>query len=117
MQVDSQLLPLGSVVRASGAKCLVIVARGLMLTVDGQSAYFDYGACVYPEGMIGDSMLYFNVEDVVEVVHEGFTDDEDRVYVESIGQIARTVTLSKGDTRQFRENAMRAYERGVVVDG
>lgn len=117
MQVDSQLLPLGSVVRTSGAKRLVVVARGLMLTVEGQSAYFDYGACVYPEGMIGDSMVYFNAEDVVEVVYEGFTDDEDRACIESIGQIARTVMLEKGDTQQFRARAMRAYERGVAADG
>lgn len=117
MQIESRLLPLGSVVRASGARPLVIVARGLMLTIDGESVYVDYGACVYPEGVIGDSMLYLNAEDVAEVVHEGFADEDDERYQASLREVAATASLRKGDTRRLRERALREYQRAAASDG
>lgn len=117
MQVGSELLPLGSVIRGSGDRLLVIVARGLMLTVEDETAYVDYGACVYPEGVIGDSMLYLNASDVVEVVHEGYSDDEDRRHVEAIREIAETSTLVRGDTQHLRRRAARAYERAAADHG
>lgn len=38
---------------------------------------YDYIGVPYPEGNIGSSVQFlFNNEDVVDVVHRGFTDDE-----------------------------------------
>ncbi|WP_077306452.1 DUF4176 domain-containing protein [Terribacillus halophilus] len=42
---------------------------------------FDYSACVYPQGLVADSVLYFNEENIDEVIFEGFKDsDEDRFH-------------------------------------
>lgn len=117
IQIESRLLPLGSVIRVSGARLLVVVARGLMLTVDGEPVYVDYGACLYPEGMIGDSMLYLNADDVVEVVHEGFSDEDDARHLAELKELAASTTLRRGDTGQLRQRAMRAYQRAAARDG
>lgn len=60
-------LPLGSiVVIKGGVKKYMIAARGLGVNIGEKSAYFDYGACMYPEGMMGDKMMYFQHEDITK---------------------------------------------------
>ncbi len=71
-------LPLGSVVIVRGnIKKFVIIARGLMTQLDEGLRYFDYGGCMYPEGMIGDSIVYFNHADIEEIISKGYTDADD----------------------------------------
>lgn len=113
MEAVSSLLPLGSVIRVAGPRRLVVVARALMLTVDSETALFDYGACVYPEGMVGDSMVYLNADDIVEVVHEGFTDDDDRRYLDLARELVTTTGVARGDTRRFRRLAAQELQRAV----
>lgn len=51
---DAKMLPLGSVVILKGnVKKMMIIARLIALPVKGQVYRFDYGACLYPEGMVG----------------------------------------------------------------
>ena len=58
---EAKMLPLGSVVILKGnVKKMMIIARLIALPVKGQVYRFDYGACLYPEGMVGDSLIYFN---------------------------------------------------------
>lgn len=53
-------LPLGSIVVVSGGiKKYVIVARALKVKINGKEQFFDYAACAYPEGMVGDRLMYF----------------------------------------------------------
>ncbi|NQX11501.1 DUF4176 domain-containing protein [Microbacteriaceae bacterium VKM Ac-2855] len=72
-------LALGSVVILNGSvKKLLIVSRGSI--VEGQ--FFDYGAFLYPEGMIDTNIAYFNHDDIVKAVHEGYRDADDELAVE-----------------------------------
>ena len=72
-------LPLGSVVILKGSvKKLVIVARGSIVEGD----FFDYGAFMYPEGMIDANIAYFNGGDILKVVHEGYVDDDNGLVLE-----------------------------------
>jgi hypothetical protein len=63
----------------------MIVARGVILDGgdDGQ-CYYDYGGCLYPEGLLGRSALYFNHEAVCEVMDWGYSDTRDAEYVETL---------------------------------
>ncbi len=78
-------LPLGSVVVVRGnVRKFMVIARGLMTrTVEGLR-YFDYGGVLYPEGMLGDAIVYFNHADIQKVVAEGYRDDDDRQAVANI---------------------------------
>jgi len=77
---EAKMLPLGSIVILKGnTKKMMIIARLIALPVKGQVYRFDYGACLYPEGMVGDSLIYFNQEDILKVVQEGYTDDDNEI--------------------------------------
>lgn len=68
-----EFLPLGSIVILNGSiKKLVVVSRGSIV----EGAFFDYGAFLYPEGMIDTNIAYFNQGDIHTVVHEGYTDQD-----------------------------------------
>lgn len=74
-----RFLPLGSVVILRGSvKKLVIVSRGSIV----EDAFFDYGAFMYPEGMIDSNIAYFNHDDILKIVHEGYADDDNDLVVE-----------------------------------
>ncbi|SNZ03194.1 hypothetical protein SAMN05421503_0302 [Terribacillus aidingensis] len=76
------MLPIGSIVYLKeGTSKLMILNRGPIIELDGEQKMFDYSACVYPQGLVADSVLYFNEENIDEVIFEGFKDsDEDRFH-------------------------------------
>jgi hypothetical protein len=76
------MLPIGSIVYLKeGTSKLMILNRGPIIELDGEQKMFDYSACVYPQGLVADSVLYFNEENIDEVIFEGFKDsDEDRLH-------------------------------------
>ena len=60
-----EYLPLGSIVIVNGGvRKYVIVARGLQVKVNGINQFFDYGACMYPEGMIGDQFFRDMIKEI-----------------------------------------------------
>ena len=80
-----EFLPLGSVVIVKGSvKKLVLIARAIFTEVNGERKYFDYGACTYPEGVLGENIVYFQHKDIAEVIAKGYTDEDDRRMVENI---------------------------------
>ncbi|MBT1174505.1 DUF4176 domain-containing protein [Bifidobacterium sp. LC6] len=75
------VLPLGSVVRLrdGGDALLLVVSRAALTERDGHRGYFDYAAVVYPQGLVDSRrVLFFNREDVADVVFVGFVDDVER---------------------------------------
>ena len=78
MNEKFDFLPLGSIVVVSGGiKKFVIVARALQVNINGCKQFFDYAACLYPEGMNGDRLMYFQHTDISRVVFEGYVDDDE----------------------------------------
>lgn len=81
----NKFLPLGTVVIIEGGvKKFVILARGAFASIKGEQRYFDYGACTYPEGVIGDAMIYFNHEDIRKIVYEGYRDEDEELMQENL---------------------------------
>ena len=72
--------PIGTVVTLiDGEKPLMIYGR-LQLQADS-ATMFDYVACLYPEGNINDDYnIFFNHEDIGEVLFEGYQTPEDEEY-------------------------------------
>ena len=61
-------LPLGSIViLKGGVQKVVIIARGLVTAVTTPAGFFDYGGCLYPQGIVGDQIMYFNHSDIAKV--------------------------------------------------
>lgn len=71
-------LPLGSIVSLEGnPKKMMVISRGLVLEHEGKEAYCDYGFCLYPEGMLGDAVIYSNHESIAAIHARGFADEDD----------------------------------------
>ncbi|GEM_PF-665577 len=104
-------LPLGSVVVAKGGaqRKILIIARGLALKVDGKMKFFDYGGCFYPDGLFGTRILYFNREDIEEVLHEGYKDQDDKKQVDEINKWIREHDMEKGSVSEIKEKAQQEY--------
>ena len=102
---EAKMLPLGSVVILKGnVKKMMIIARLIALPVKGQVYRFDYGACLYLEGMVGDSLIYFNHEDIFKVVQEGYTDDDNEIMLENIEAMLQQTDIPKGNVSELKES-------------
>lgn len=80
-------LPLGSIVLLKGGtRKVMIIARGLNVKKSDDTYFFDYGGVLYPEGLTGDQMVYFDHDGIVKVYFHGYSDDEDDVIVTSLNE-------------------------------
>ena len=79
------LLPLGSIVLLKdGEKKLMIYGRGQLSVTTGEG--FDYVACLWPEGNLDEEFMFlFNNEDIEEVSHHGYADEEDAEFLGFLG--------------------------------
>ena len=80
--MSEKILPLGSIVYLKeGTVKLMVVGRGASFdNGDGQS-FSDYVGVVYPNGIDPQDALFFNNEDIDQIVFEGFSDEEEERYV------------------------------------
>ncbi len=86
-----EYLPLGSIVRIKSVEReIMIVARGIQFEQEGKQLFYDYGAVLYPEGLTGDELVYFNREAVAETVFSGYHDDEDTIVCDLISRFVQT---------------------------
>lgn len=80
MNKTKELLPLGSVVYLEeGTQKLVIIGRGAIFEDpdSGEEVFADYMGVLYPVGLQSNSTLFFQHENIDEVVFEGYKDDEE----------------------------------------
>lgn len=84
MSKFNDLLPIGSVVRVKGAQRNLMIC-GRVVTRTGSDDIYDYVACLYPEGLIDMSDLYFfNRTAVEECVHKGYEGEEELAFRENV---------------------------------
>lgn len=97
-------LPLGSVVILNGGvQKIIINARGMIAANMNPPLFFDYGGSFYPQGIIGDQIMYFNHEDIKKVIHTGYTDDDDKLMVENINEWFEKSEFVQGNTTEINK--------------
>ena len=97
-------LPLGSIVILKGGTQKVVVnARGLLTMAAQPPCFFDYGGSLYPQGIIGDKILYFNHKDIDSVVFEGYHDDDDVKMVENINKWFQESDVRRGSPADIKK--------------
>ena len=98
-------LPLGSVVILNGGvQKVVINARGLVTMAVEPAGFFDYGGSLYPQGIIGDQILYFNHSDIAKVVFTGYTDDDDIMMVDNINKWFAESQFERANVADLKKN-------------
>lgn len=97
-------IPLGSVVYLKGGvKKLLVVARAINVANGDKQYFFDYGAVLYPEGITGDQMAYFNHEDISSVFFRGCDDEENKGMTEAINQfVSSNPDLLRGSSENWK---------------
>ena len=97
-------IPLGSVVYLKGGiKKLLIVARAINVENDGKQYFFDYGGVLYPEGVSGDQMAYFNHDDVTSVFFRGCDDAESQAVTDAINRyVEEHPDLLRGSVQNWK---------------
>lgn len=89
-------LPLGSVVSLEGnPKKMMVIGRALIVQNDEQREYYDYGFCLYPEGLMGDAVIYSNHENVEAVHFKGLEGEEDADALISIEEALSDLDIPK----------------------
>ena len=89
MEIEEKFLPIGTVVLLKGGKKeLMIISYCIVPSgeaydkngkVDVRDRMFDYGGCVYPEGMItSDQLFAFNHEQIEKIVYKGYETDSQK---------------------------------------
>ncbi|MCM1172605.1 MAG: DUF4176 domain-containing protein [Clostridium sp.] len=108
-------LPLGSLVVAKGGarRKMIVIARGLALKLDGVLKFFDYGGCFYPDGMFGTRILYFNREDIEEVLHEGYSDEDDKRQIDEINKWLAEHNMERGSVAEAKEKAHEEFGKAA----
>ncbi len=97
-------VPLGSVVYLKGGiKKLLVVARAINVTNDGKEYFFDYGGVLYPEGVTGDRMAYFNHDEISTVFFRGCDDGENKGMTETINRyVEEHPDLLRGNAQNWK---------------
>lgn len=100
----TDFFPLGTVVRLSGGfRPVMIIARAVAVKDNESSVYFDYGACHYPEGLLGAQALYFQHDDIVEVFHVGHECLENQRFTKALQEEVEKLDIPVGDARRMNK--------------
>ncbi|MDD3404149.1 MAG: DUF4176 domain-containing protein [Hespellia sp.] len=76
-----ELLSIGSVVKLKkGTQKLMITSRVPLTNESGVIGYYDYGACLFPNGQINQESIFFNNEDIDELFFKGYVDEAEELY-------------------------------------
>lgn len=104
MEQNTEFLPLGSVVRLNGGvKKVVIIARAVATKINQEVKYFEYGGSLYPEGLLGDTILYFNNEDIQKIEYKGYVDEDETIMVHNLNESIQKLGYQKGTPLEFNQ--------------
>lgn len=96
--MEDKILPLGSVVYLKRIKTkIMIICRGAINEDEkGNEIYFDYTGCFLPNEFDPERLLFFNRENVEEVLFEGYVDDNERRLASVFLNWTKETTTPKG---------------------
>lgn len=106
MEEKIAYIPLGSVVRLKdGVQKLLVISRAINVKHDGSTYFFDYGAVLYPDGLVGDQMVYFNHDSLDKVIFAGYEDEDNEVMLHNIwAYLENNPDVVKGDPKFWQTN-------------
>lgn len=102
--MSKRLLTLGSVVFLEEGKLpVMIVTRQPILNLETGMCYFDYGGVNQLTGLSTDQAVYFNHDDISEILFEGYIGaNEERIQTAMREWVLKNPTIPKGNVNDFR---------------
>ncbi len=78
--MNERLLPIGTIILLKNVKSKIMITSYFIFSttnIDGK--VYDYGGCAYPAGIVETGSAFaFNHDDIQEVVHLGYIDDDQK---------------------------------------
>ena len=91
-----KLLPLGSVVKLkNGEQKIMITVRLPLYNNGGTIGYFDYGACLYPNGQVDQKTFFFNEADIEEIYFKGYIDESEEAFQKKYEEQIKDIQFEK----------------------
>lgn len=71
--MNNYLLPIGTIVKLKNStESLMIIGRFPIIKKNNITGYYDYNACLYPDGFYGNNLYMFNHKDIEEIIYYGY---------------------------------------------
>ncbi len=88
--MNDKFLPIGTVVMLKGGtKRVMITGYMIFSKSSAEKKLFDYGGCVFPEGMIDSSnTIGFNRNQIDQIIHRGLEDEEQKEFIKLVDESA-----------------------------
>ena len=85
-------LPVGSVVQVKGSDQKFMITSQLPVAeIEGKKGYFNFGAATLPLGRYNQEMIFFNSEDVDEIIYLGYVDANFQEFTNNYEKILATI--------------------------
>lgn len=97
-------LPIGTVVRVKDNDEPFMIVNQCPVTVkNSQEGYFDFGAVALPLGLINDQLIFFNREDVEEVLFVGYIDRRFQEFLSHYDEMVENISYPKFIVEEFKK--------------
>ena len=112
--MKEKYLPIGTVCNIKGNTNSVMIAGYLGFEYNGNFNLYDYKGLVYPGGMLNDSVVLFNHDDIEKVVFEGYKSD---LYNNLNSNLANANVIEAVSKKTKNENTNRFVfdSNGVII--
>ena len=92
------IYPLGTVLYLQeGNEKIMIIGRGVVFNDQetNEEVYTDYMGCIYPSGVNPENAIFFNQENIDEVIYEGYKDESEKRFLQLYEQWESGLTIKK----------------------
>lgn len=106
MNLDKKYLPIGTVVMLKGGQKRVMITGFRALATEAPdketiNKIWDYSGCVYPEGLMSsDEILVFNHDQIEEIYHLGYKDEEEKEFKKKFDEYINGTRLNDEDSNE-----------------
>ena len=87
MNENKRFLPIGTVVLLKNGTKEIMINSYCVFGKTKADKMYEYGACLYPEGVIDtDNVYVFNHDDIDKVIHLGYSSDLQKEYSKKLNE-------------------------------
>lgn len=92
MNKNEKYLPIGTVVLLKEGKKRVMITGFCIKPEEDKNKMFDYGACLYPEGIVTtDKTILFNHDQIDKIYYMGYIDNEEKEFKKNLKEIVAKI--------------------------
>ena len=128
MEIPGRFLPIGTIVLLKGGKRELMINSYCIMPsgdaydkngkVDIKGKVFDYGGCLYPDGMItSDQLFAFNHEQIEKICYMGYETEIQKRLSEGLNEARKAFEEEKAAEQKKQENQTASAEKEEKKEG